>query len=141
MNFPNIAMEVISFTDSLADLRIRYQITYMRESVLIWTQIVPAEASDKVGSMPQLSLAMPSIKGGDYLPPATNIIGGGANDTSRNVAQKLAKRFGIAVYASIDHGGDPGLEVEVILKRLTRELQNKGLGSSNDGAADAQGRA
>lgn len=125
-------MEVSAFTEEVADLRVRYQIIFLKDSAMIWVQPATAEST---GSFPCLSLAMPIIRGGDTLPPATTVVGGGADATSQGIAQKISKRCGIAIWACITLPNDVSVVEEFVFRRLLRELHDKGYGGELNGTS------
>lgn len=119
-------MEVTAFTEQVADLRVRYQLTFMSDSLLVWVQ--PAVGAAQ-GSFSALSICMPRKLPNEALPPATSIIASSASAeaSSRLFAQKLANRARIAVYASIQLPDDIALLEERIFTRVLSELQSRNL--------------
>ena len=113
-------MDVVAFTEEISDLRVRYQLTYMKDSCWIWVQA----GSEGPGNLRALSLATPRIMDGETLPPGTTILGGGADAASQGIAQKLASRCGITVWASIDLSGAEVVE-SVVFRRLLQEIQRR----------------
>lgn len=117
-------MEVVAFTEQLADVRIRYQVTYMRDSAFVWAQAV--DPSGGAGSLPSLSLSLSSNTGASGLPAATTVLRGPAAAVSRGVAAKLAKRCGMPVYACVDLPGEAAdVLADAVTKRLVRELDGR----------------
>lgn len=114
-------MEVLAFTEQIADARIRYQVIQMKDSSFVWAQLVGSGQDG--GSLRSLSVSMPSRTNAS-LPPATTAMPGRGAVISRGIAQKLTKRCGIPVYACIDLPEDVGgVLVESIVQRILRELK------------------
>lgn len=117
-------MEVVAFTEQLADMRVRYQLLYLRDSAFVWAQA--ADSSGGIGSLPSLSLSLPSPTASSAMPAATTVLRGPAASVSRGVAAKLAKRCGMPVYACVDLPGEAGdVLAEAVTKRLVRELDGR----------------
>lgn len=114
-------MEVLAFTETIADTRIRYQITLLKDSAFVWAQMVGSDRDG--GSLQSLSVSMPSMTG-ESIPAVTTVLPGRGAAISRGMAQKLSKRCKIPVYACIDLPDDiGGVLVEAIVQRILRELQ------------------
>lgn len=115
-------MQVTSFTEEIADARIRYQVLYLTDSVFVWAQTSPANGG--AGSLPSLSLSLPGASAGP-LPPAATVLPGAAAAVSQGIAAKLAKRYRMPVYACVDLGGE-GILAHAVMKRLVREIDGSG---------------
>lgn len=112
-------MRVIAFTESVADVRIRYQIIRMDASAMVWIQ---TEAEGSSGSLPSMALSLACATATGALPPGATVLRGAGSSTSRGVAQKLARRSGLAVYAHVSLADDSMALLEAALRRVTREL-------------------
>ena len=128
-------MEVSAFTEQVADLSIRYQIIFMKDSAMIWVQTA---AEETIGSLTSLAVSMPKIIGGDTLPPATTVVGGDADATSQNIAQKLSRRCGIAVWACVDLPEEAAVIEELVMRRILQAFSEKGYGTNiTDGSTSS----
>lgn len=112
-------MEVVGFTEQVADLRMRYQVIYMKDSAFIWVQ--PGE--DGIGSLPSLSVAMATTMAQDALPPATTIAGGDADASSQLFAQKVGRRCGMSVLACVDLPEGASVIRDLVFRRVVTELE------------------
>ncbi|PXF45937.1 hypothetical protein BWQ96_04298 [Gracilariopsis chorda] len=117
-------MEVIAFTEQMADLRMRYQLTLMNDSVFVWVQ--PTTDSSQ-GSLPNLSISLGQALQNESLPSATTIFAAAptAAAKSRAFAQKLAKRTSLAVYACVDLPDDAAVLENTIFTRVLTQLQTR----------------
>lgn len=119
-------VQVYAFTDAIADTAVRYQITVMHASVIVWVQQTDpaAAAGNKVtmGSMPHLAAAMPTATGHDGLPATAAIVGCHHNSASERFASRLAKRCGVPVYACVDLGDTEDVAADAVFGRVVREL-------------------
>ena len=100
---------------------VRYQITYLDRSVLIW---VGVDGTASACSMESLAASFPaaSIPGVSRdLPAGTGLLGGSRCEISKRVASMLATRLGMPVYASIQLEDD-SFVVHQVLERLLKEL-------------------
>ncbi|CAN8070245.1 unnamed protein product [Agarophyton chilense] len=124
-------MEVTAFTDQLADLRMRYQITYMKDSVMVWVQ---PTTDGSLGSLSCLAICMGLCVNDEALPPASTVFAttDHISSTSHGFAQKLSKRCGLAVYACIDIPDSAAVLEDNIFRRVLRELERHGLTFSTD---------
>ncbi|KAI0560801.1 Proteasome assembly chaperone 4 [Gracilaria domingensis] len=124
-------MEVVAFTDQLADLRMRYQITLMKDSVMVWVQ---PTTDGSLGSFSTLSISMGHSVSDEVLPSASTIFATTAHtaSTSYGFAQKLSKRCGLAVYACVDIPDDAAVLEDAIFRRVLDELRIRGVVSSSD---------
>lgn len=133
-------VEIRAFTEGIADTLVRYQVTVMEGSVLIWAQqqadtVVPEGSNGGgsggmkgMGSFPRLAAAMPGIAGYDGLPAATAVLGGNSDAASEHMASRLARRYGIPVYACVDLGDVADVAADAVFGRLVRELDAAGVG-------------
>lgn len=123
-------MEVIAFTEQLADLRMRYQLILMKHSVLVWVQPTTQSAQ---GSLPSLSISLGQALANESLPSATTIFASAptAAANSRAFAQKLAKRTSLAVYACVDLPDDAAVLETAVFTRVLTQLQQHNLVSAN----------
>eukprot|EP00177_Eucheuma_denticulatum_P007735 GFKZ01014072.1.p1 GENE.GFKZ01014072.1~~GFKZ01014072.1.p1 ORF type:complete len:111 (+),score=10.61 GFKZ01014072.1:300-632(+) len=109
-------MQVKAFSEQIADLHARYQIVHLRDSLFIWVQASPSSATP--ASFPSLSLSHPSTQSTAAI---ATILPGKTSTTSNQVAMKLATRYKIPVFASVDLG--VGGEVEnAVVARLIAEI-------------------
>lgn len=128
-------MEIRAFTEAIADTAIRYQITLMDNSVMIWVQQASAGGGSGAtgsGSLPYLAVSMPAVAGYDGLPAATTILHGRDHDvSSERMASRLARRCGIPIYACIDLGDVANVAADIVFRRLVRELEAAGIASGS----------
>lgn len=118
-------MQVYAFTEAVNDTAVRFQLTVMADSVLVWIQQVDGaggRGASKRGSMSRLAASMPATKGFDGLPAATVILGDHTDQSSERFAARLALRCRIAVFASVDLGDLADVGADLIYKRVYREL-------------------
>lgn len=145
-------MHIRAFTESVSDAHVRYQVTVMRESAMIWAQVSPGgpsttggdtagdiavNSTNNVGSvfhgpqggaMPRLCVALPNAQGDDGLPAATTVFGSRAEAVhAERIAARLARRTGLAIYACVELGDMGDLLTEVVVRRVLRELDEVGV--------------
>lgn len=107
-------MELVGFTETHADLQVRYQVLHMASSAFVWA------SSGTTHALPTLALAMGP---GGRVPAATTVLHGAGAVASRGVAQKLAMRTGLVVYAAVSLPDDVGPLLERVTVRLAEELE------------------
>lgn len=116
-------MEVRAFTETISDTAVRYQITIMKESILVWIHQVDKQSGGNQASLPRLAASLPGTPGNDGMPAATVILGSRSDVSSEQLAARLARRYGIAVYACVSLGDVADLGSDVVFSRVVRELQ------------------
>lgn len=126
-------VEVRAFTEKVSDSTIRYQLTVLKDSVLVW--IEQAGADDEDGAMPSkakgslasLAAAMPGMTGYDGLPATSTMVGRGTDVVSERLAARLAKRCGIPVFACVNITDAEDVANHVVFSRVLRELETAGV--------------
>lgn len=122
-------MRIDAFTEEIADMVIRYSITYLQDSALIWVQAKGSETNyNGKGSMPILAGSMGQGRIGrdqNGIPAGMIILGDlEEGSLSKEWSKKLAKRYKIAIYSCVDIGQEGMVIAENILRRLLKELDD-----------------
>lgn len=117
-------MEVRAFTEAISDTAVRYQITIMKESMLVWIhQVDKTSGASEQATFGRLTASFPGAAGQDGLPAATVVLGGRSDVSSERLAARLARRYGVAVYASVYLGDVADVLSDLVFSRVVRELQ------------------
>lgn len=127
-----MAPKVVAFTEAIADTAVRFQLTLLRDSVLVWVQqFDPAASSSAAATMPTLAVATPAIAGCDGLPATTSLLRvAAAHSESERFASRIAKRCGITVYASINLGDTADVAADLVFGRIINRLQELGMSAA-----------
>lgn len=119
-------MQVHGFTEKVNDTGVRFQVTCMKDSVLIWIQQVSGGSGG--GSFRRMAAAMPGTAGFDGLPATTAVLGGYTEAIgSERLAARLARRCDAAVYACVDVGDLGEVAGDLIFSRVLRLLDGLGM--------------
>lgn len=128
--FAREMIEIRAFTEPIADTAVRFQITLMDKSVMLWVQQADVNGGDnrnRLGSMSKLAAAMPGMSGCDGLPAATALLGSRDQASSEIFASRIAKRCGVAVFACIDLGDALDVAMDSVFGRIVKELESLGV--------------
>lgn len=119
-------MEIRAFTDTISDTAVRYQMTKMRDTLLLFVshQTGGGGGGDTTAAtgLPSLAMSMRGTHSNDGLPAATLLLGPHSNSDSERLAARLAQRCGLCVFASIDVGPLGHMAVDAIFARVIREV-------------------
>lgn len=126
-------IEVRAFTEKVSDSVIRYQVTVLKDSILVWIEQVEESDGDgnslarPKGSLGCLAASMPGMTGYDGLPATSTIVGRRTDVVSERLAARLAKRCGIPVFASVNITDAEDVANHVVFSRVLRELEQVGV--------------
>lgn len=116
-------MKLRAFTEEVADLKVRFQILHMSSSAFVWADAVSGGQS-KAGSLDALALGMPA-RGADAggTPTSTVVLAGASAAESQRIAERISRRTGLVVYASVVLPPAADAVGDRVALRLTQELQ------------------
>lgn len=106
-------MHIVAFTETFADLPVRFQIMYLSECIYVWVS-----TSDKLSN---LTVATPGRLG------ASSVLLGlshGGSQESLSFAQQLCSHTGKVVYASVNMPPDTETLQVAVLRRLMNAVQS-----------------
>ncbi|XP_046362358.1 proteasome assembly chaperone 4-like [Haliotis rufescens] len=105
---------VHTFTASVTDTTVFYQVIKMSDSFHLWVGAKP--------SLENMALAMNTRF--ESLPLATHLFGDSSNPIAASLAQRLAKKTGKQVFVSCNLAYDQ-LTMPVVEKRITEEMKKR----------------
>ncbi|KAJ9592643.1 hypothetical protein L9F63_015698 [Diploptera punctata] len=108
------SFEIHGFSTEITETPVYFHVMKMESSVFIWI----GSGSDP--TFEDLSMAMNTRY--DSLPLGTRLMGPGTDMTSSNLAIRLSKKLGQAVYVSYNLASD-GLTLPAVEKRLHEEMK------------------
>lgn len=126
-------IEVRAFTEKVSDSVIRYQLTVLKDSIVVWIEQVEENEGDgnslarPKGSLGCMAASMPGISGYDGLPATSTLVGRQTDIVSERLAARLAKRCQIPVFASVNISDAEDVANHVVFSRVLRELEQVGV--------------
>ncbi len=115
-------MKLVAFTETVADLQVRFQVLHMESSAFVWADATSGASSGKSGSLKSLAMTMPP-RGRITMPSTTVVLPGPGSGASRRLAEKITRRTGLVIHAHISIPADADALADRIALRLVEELQ------------------
>lgn len=117
IQFKEPSFKLHTFTTEILDKKVLFQVIRLVDSLMIFINLM-----DKM-VLSDLSLGMFNTRRMEE-PVGTRIIGDFVEDSSKNMALKIARKLGKSVYISLNVSNDR-LMLPAVEKRLCEEIKNK----------------
>ncbi|KAI9322417.1 hypothetical protein BX666DRAFT_611919 [Dichotomocladium elegans] len=91
-----------------------FQAVQLDKSVFIW-------AGKQEANLKNLSIAMPSLI--NQIPPSTTVLGQDVSEQSRNLARRLAAKYGLQFFVSLNIGNQDEMLVAFTEKKITEFIK------------------
>ncbi|CDH51920.1 hypothetical protein RO3G_04605 [Lichtheimia corymbifera JMRC:FSU:9682] len=94
---------------------IHFQAVQMNKSVFVW-------AGKQQANMKDLSIAMPAF-GSQTNPAVTTVLGQDISEQSRNIGRRLASKYGMQFFVSLDIGSQDEMLIAFTEKKLSEFIK------------------